>query len=252
MKKYIIILFIFLIACKGGKQEVESEKKLNDIVAYIGNTLEKMEKVEDKKENITIFDTFLKEINEKLEGLAIFIKENKEADTPEFQERLSKEKLVLIKGWRDTKVIAFEKNYLYDIFRNYLSRDIQLYINIKEREPFINCKGISSEEFKELLYYESEFIEKFTESSKFEEVKGNYISDMLYYISEAEAFKTNKSGEQIISSMRTFIQKYPRSYATEILKFYLNRQGKIKTVEIEKLVREELDKQIDKLYFLFK
>ena len=252
MKKYIVILLIFLIACKGGKQEFGSEEKLNDIVAYIDNTLEKMEKVEDKKENATTFDAFFKEINEKLEVLSIFIKENKEADTPEFQERLSKERLVLIKGWRDTKVIAFEKNYLYDIFRNYLSRDIQLYINIKEREPFINCNGISSEEFKELLYYESEFIEKFTESSKFEEVKGNYISDMLYYISVAEAFRTNKSGEQIISSMRTFIQKYPRSYATEILKFYLNKQGKIKTVEIEKLVREELDKQIDKLYFLFK
>ena len=59
MKKYIVILFIFLIACKGGKQEVESEKKLNDIVAYIDNTLEKMEKVEDKKENATIFDTCL-------------------------------------------------------------------------------------------------------------------------------------------------------------------------------------------------
>ena len=125
MKKYIIILLIFIIACKGGKQEVENEKKLNDIVAYIDNTLKKMEKVEDKKENATIFDTFFKEINEKLEELAVFIKKNKEADTPEFQERLSKEKLVLVKGWRDTKVIAFEKNYI--VFSEITSHEIYNY-----------------------------------------------------------------------------------------------------------------------------
>lgn len=234
------------------------EPKVQEITRLKQEALSKMKRTKNKKKNDKILDEFLKEYEVKREEivniLAPYLYDMIYSVVGDDQiDRLFDDNELKV-GYFPGKHISFgfKEDYLYKIFKGYISDDKLLYCKIEDLKFFGICRSdIGCEEgFRKLLFYESEFVLKFYRSNRYDEIKQNYQYDINCLVLSA------LNGLGGISEMEFYVKEYPKSSATKIIKIFLNHYYKdgnnnMLDEKYEKLIEEELRRQTDELYFLF-
>ena len=152
----------------------------------------------------------------------------------------------------------FKKGYLQNIFKDYLSEEYLLYLKATEIRPFMYNDAalmISWKELGNLVLSESDFIEKFPSSSKIEEIKVNYASDLTTFIFGVDNTPSTDFPEAR-KTMKAFVRQHPKALATPIVNLYLqktqslvNKKGAITEYEeysnlnLYELIRKGIEKQ---------
>ena len=265
--KYYITLLIFLSISLCLAQS-DCKAILKSVNTLQNQTIAQMKKNTNKAENDTLFEQFYKEAYNKLSAISTgdtyelptclqpYVDENRNTFTPEFQKLL--DNYGLIDVWNGGFIgFYFEKDYLNNTFKNYLSEEMLLYLKTTQIRPFMYADAALIMSWKELgvlVFNESTFIKKFPNSKKIAEVKENYTSDVttfIFGIDNTPSFEIPEARK----AMKTFVKQYPQALATPIVNLYLektknlvNKQGNIvKHDEYQKLGLQELiTKQIKK------
>lgn len=265
--KYYITLLIFLSISLCLAQS-DCKAILKSVNTLQNQTIAQMKKNTNKAKNDTLFEQFYKEAYNKLSAISTgdtyelptclqpYVDENTNTFTPEFQKLL--DNYGLIDVWNGGFIgFYFQKDYLNNTFKNYLSEEMLLYLKTTQIRPFMYADAALIMSWKELgvlVFNESTFIKKFPNSKKIAEVKENYTSDVTTFIFGIDNTPSSEIPEAR-KAMKTFVKQYPQALATPIVNLYLektknlvNKQGNIvKHDEYQKLGLQELiTKQIKK------
>jgi len=226
-------------------------KSVNDLQKQ---TITKMKANTNKAKNDALFDAFYKEADKKLTtietndtyeypaSLTPYINKEKGTFVASFRKLL--DSYGLTDAWNEGFAgFYFKKGYLQNIFKDYLSEEYLLYLKATEIRPFMYNDAaltISWKELGDLVLSESDFIEKFPSSSKIEEIKVNYASDLTTFILGADNTPSTDFPEAR-KTMKAFVKQHPKALATPIVNLYLqktqslvNKKGAITITEYEK------------------
>lgn len=271
MKKYIFLFllapFLFLSCNNPKKKEVKelyadclnkydaTLTKLSEDATY---ALERMKETGGSKEqNNAWFDDFWKKKEKKFSN---FCKNTSvydlecSIDTEEWEELNKLEEDLLDKnnlriafyGGGDCQKVAYKKNYLYNLFKDYITEDYLLFCQIKDKAVFFRYRTMMGfdEELPEKMFLSEQFLKKYPRNNKFEEVKEDYLGDIDYFLSEGY----HEFGKD---EMKGFIENYPNTFVADIFSRYLKGESFEKRDKLPNLLNEEL-KKYDNLEFLFK
>jgi len=285
MKKYISLALLTLFSffsCNNNnnnnkkrdikEQFAECFKKIDASLSALTEdaeyALEQMKKTRDnKQQNNVWFDDFLQKKEQKfsefcemssynilscyIDSLNYETDEEKEKIEDErnnlHEELLNKHHLrIEYYGGGSCQQIDYKENYLYNLFKDYITEDNLLYCQIKDKATFFRYRAMMGidEELPEKMFLSDQFLKKYPKSNKFEEIKKNYLGDISYFISEAYGYETPKE------EMRKIIKNYPKTFMSEIFSRYLKGEDFNQTNKIENLLDKELKKH-DDLEFLF-
>ena len=192
------------------------ERVLKDIEKSKERVLQQMTENKDKEKNDALFDIFYNQSVRELGTLdGVYINKNvlEKNGLESFEEE----------GF---SYIVFKKDYIYKNFRNYLSEEYLTYIGIMNKQVYSDAiVVISWRDFARYIYFESEFIKKYPNNKKINDVKQKYAYDLY---------------SQVI---KDFPEDYPNTPATEIVKYYLDKQRMPKDNLVNSL-QKEIKKQI--------
>ena len=148
---------------------------------------------------------------------------------------------------KDTGFILVEKkNFYYELFKNYLTDDYREFLKLDSEEPYYTSYSDylneKIEKIAEQVVIWENFLQKYPDSKLKRVVNNNYLLYRRDYIirltsdSTREVLLSEKSNEAI-KELNRFINKYPNSPTTEIIKYYLEnyRNENINTIILEKL-----------------
>lgn len=225
--------FLFLMAFLATSFAIGQsyERVLKDIEKSKERVLQQMSENKDKEKNDVLFDTFYNQSIEKLGTLdGVYINKNvlEKNGLESFEEE----------GF---SYIVFKKDYIYKNFRNYLSEEYLTYIGIMNKQVYSDATVVISwRDFARYIYFESEFIKKYPNSKRINDVKQKYAYDLYAFLMGTDNSRVTKEASQVI---KDFPEDYPNTPATEIVKHYLDKQRMPKDNLVNSL-QKEIKKQI--------
>ena len=262
MKYYTTLLVSLLMVSLGLAQE-DPVTIIKNVIVLKDQTLAQMQANTDKTKNEILCEQFIEKSRTILSG----IPEESYGYPPSMHPYMDKkgnftrkfEKLLdkagLWPAWDEGFTgFYFRRGYLAKIFKDYLPEEYILYLKINDIYPFMfgdAALGISWEDMGKQVLNQGNFIKRYPNSKRINEVKLNFSGDLRIFMYGAP--NTPSSDDpQARKTLEKFVKKNPDALATPIIKIYLentyvNQYGKTvynENENIGELMEKELEKQL--------
>lgn len=257
--KHYITLFSLLLASLGFAQ-TDPTVIIKNVNAQQKKTVAQMKANTNKAKNNALFDEFNTYAQDEFlkiddDNIAPYVKDYE--PTPQFKKLLDENGLTAL--WLEGSFagIYFKKGHLEKTFASYLSEDYALYLKINKLSSFMIEDAaliITWKELGDLVFEEGNFIQKYPNSEKINEVKESFSLDLSLFLFGAENTPSHSEPEAR-KAMTDFVKQHPKALATPLVNTYLtktkdlvNKKGiivqkdKYRKLNLSELIEKELKK----------
>ncbi|BEO94141.1 tetratricopeptide repeat protein [Fusobacterium sp. CM21] len=144
-------------------------------------------------------------------------------------------------------MLTEKKDFYYNIFKNYVSDDYRDFIKLCSEDIDYIDYFSSLEEHPEIIADKvinwEKFLEKYPDSKlekKANDIYYSYRSDYIFVLTSSQTTEALKNGKinEGVKELNRFINKYPNSPTTEIIKYYLENY---KDEDIDQVISKKLN-----------
>ena len=144
-------------------------------------------------------------------------------------------------------MLTEKKDFYYNIFKNYVSDDYRDFIKLCSEDIDYIDYFSSLEEHPEIIADKvinwEKFLEKYPDSKlekKANDIYYSYRSDYIFALTSSQTTEVLKNGKinEGVKELNRFINKYPNSPTTEIIKYYLENY---KDEDIDQVISKKLN-----------
>ena len=144
-------------------------------------------------------------------------------------------------------MLTEKKDFYYNIFKNYVSDDYRDFIKLCSEDIDYIDYFSSLEEHPEIIADKvinwEKFLEKYPDSKlekKANDIYYSYRSDYIFALTSSQTTEVLKNGKinEDVKELNRFINKYPNSPTTEIIKYYLENY---KDEDIDQVISKKLN-----------
>ena len=243
---------------KGNLLSKESNNLLEEFKKNREEVISKL-KNSNKEEADKIFEEYSKSNEELLEkinkidaemlNIGFYKDENIEKDKLDKQNKFLDSYGLEVIQIEDGFVLTEKKKFYYNLFKNFVTNDYREFLSLYSEEDmdYIEYFDRYVEIIADRIVAWEKFLEKYPDSKlekKANDIYYSYRSDYIFALTSSQTTEVLKNGKinEGVKELNRFINKYPNSPTTEIIKYYLENY---KEEDINTLISKKLNKNYE-------